>query len=131
MDENENNMHEDEELDNIIVLNDENGEEVPFEFLDLIDLDDEEYVVLLPADDTEDEGAGEVVILKVEDSEDGSDLESYVSVDNEETLKSRLNEYHANTAPLIHYYSEEKMIHSVDGTKDLDELMKDLNAIIG
>ncbi|MDY2728332.1 MAG: adenylate kinase [Candidatus Onthovivens sp.] len=51
--------------------------------------------------------------------------------DNEETLKSRLNEYHANTAPLIHYYSEEKMLHSVDGTKDLDELMKDLNAIIG
>ncbi len=76
-----------EELeDNIIVLNDENGEEARFEFLDLIDLDDEEYVVLLPADDTEDEGAGEVVILKVEDSEDGSDLESYVSVDNEETL---------------------------------------------
>lgn len=76
-----------EELeDNIIVLNDENGEEARFEFLDLIDLDDEEYVVLLPADDTEDEGAGEVVILKVEDSEDGSDLESYVSVENEETL---------------------------------------------
>ena len=76
-----------EELeDNIIVLNDENGEEARFEFLDLIDLDNEEYVVLLPADDTEDEGAGEVVILRVEDSEDGSDLESYVSVDNEETL---------------------------------------------
>ena len=76
-----------EELeDNIIVLNDENGEEARFEFLYLIDLDNEEYVVLLPADDTEDEGAGEVVILKVEDSEDGSDLESYVSVDNEETL---------------------------------------------
>lgn len=76
-----------EELeDNIIVLNDENGEEARFEFLDLIDLDNEEYVVLLPADDTEDEGAGEVVILKVEDSEDGSDLESYVSVENEETL---------------------------------------------
>lgn len=76
-----------EELeDNIIVLNDENGEEARFEFLDLIDLDNEEYVVLLPVDDTEDEGAGEVVILKVEDSEDGSDLESYVSVENEETL---------------------------------------------
>ena len=39
---------EDEELDNIIVLNDENGNEVKFEFLDLVELDDEEYVVLLP-----------------------------------------------------------------------------------
>ena len=38
---------EDEELDNIIVLNDENGNEVKFEFLDLVELDDEEYVVLL------------------------------------------------------------------------------------
>ena len=36
-----------EELDdNIVVLNDENGEEVKFEFLDLIELEGEEYVVL-------------------------------------------------------------------------------------
>ena len=80
----ENNIPE-EELENIIVLNDENGEEVPFEFLDLIELDGEEYVVLLPADEEEDEDAGEVVILKVEDSENEEE-ESYVSVDDEETL---------------------------------------------
>ena len=42
-----------EELDNIIILNDEEGNEVKFEFLDLIELDGEEFVVLLP---TEDEG---------------------------------------------------------------------------
>ena len=35
---------EDEELDNIIVLNDEQGNEVQFEFLDLVELDNEEYV---------------------------------------------------------------------------------------
>ena len=75
-----------EELDNIIVLNDENGEEVPFEFLDLIELDGEEYIVLLPAgEDIDDEEAGEVVILKVEDSENEEE-ESYVSVDDEDTL---------------------------------------------
>ena len=79
----ENNIPE-EELDNIIVLNDENGEEVPFEFLDLIELDGEEYVVLLPAEEDEEE-AGEVVILKVEDTENEEE-ESYVSVDDEETL---------------------------------------------
>ena len=57
----ENNIPE-EELDNIIVLNDENGEEVQFEFLDLVELDGEEYVVLLPADEAEKEDeAGEVV----------------------------------------------------------------------
>lgn len=78
----ENNIPE-EELDNIIVLNDENGEEVKFEFLDLVELDGEEYVVLLPAE--EDEEEGEVVILKVEDTE-SEEEESYVSVDDEEVL---------------------------------------------
>ena len=73
-----------EEVDNIIVLNDENGEEVKFEFLDLVELDGEEYVVLLPADEDEEE-EGEVVILKVEDTDDEEE-ESYVSVDDEETL---------------------------------------------
>ena len=69
----------DEELDNIIILNDEDGNEVQFEFLDLIELDGEEYVVLLPVEDDEEED-GEVVILKVEDT-DSEDEESYVSVD--------------------------------------------------
>lgn len=84
MDEN-NNMPE-EELDNIIILNDETGAEVKFEFLDLVELDGEEYVVLLPADEAEnEEEAGEVVILKVEASESDEE-ESYVSVDDEEVL---------------------------------------------
>ena len=79
-------MNEDtnnEELDNIVVLNDENGEELEFEFLDLIEYEGEEYVVLLPVEETEE--AGEVVILKLEDTE-SEDEESYVSVDDEEVL---------------------------------------------
>lgn len=76
-----------EELDNIVILNDEAGNEVKFEFLDLIELDEEEYVVLLPVDDEGEEDEGEVVILKVEDNDDDElDEESYVSIDDEETL---------------------------------------------
>ena len=71
-----------------VVLNDENGEEVKFEFLDLIELDGEEYVVLLPASDEED--ADEVVILRVEDT-DSEDEESYVSVEDEEILNTVFN----------------------------------------
>ena len=83
MDEN----YEGEELDNIVILNDEDGNEVKFEFLDLIDLDDEEYVVLLPVTEEGEEDEGEVVILKVEDNDDEeSEEESYVSVDDEDTL---------------------------------------------
>ncbi len=79
------NEQEGEELDNIIVLNDENGNEIEFEFLDLIEYEGEEYVVLLPNDEEDD--AGEVVILKLEDT-DSEEEESYVSVDDEEVLQN-------------------------------------------
>ena len=77
---------ENEELDNIIILNDENGNEVKFEFLDLVELDDEEYVVLLPVSDEGEEDEGEVVILKLEDTDEESEEESYVGVEDEEIL---------------------------------------------
>lgn len=82
---NQENINEGEELDNILVLNDEDGNEVDFEFLDLIEYEGEEYVVLLPVEEEESEEPGEVVILKLEDTE-AEDEESYVSVDDEEVL---------------------------------------------
>ncbi len=84
MDENMDGVNE--ELDNIVVLNDEEGNEVNFEFLDLVELDSEEYVVLLPISDEGEEDEGEVVILKIEDTDEDSEEESYVSVDDEEVL---------------------------------------------
>ena len=77
---------ENEELDNIIVLNDEEGNEVKFEFLDLVELDEEEYVVLLPVSEEGEEDEGEVVILKLEDTDEDSEEESYVGVEDEEIL---------------------------------------------
>lgn len=74
-----------EEFDNKIILNDEAGNEVEFEFLDLIEYQGEEYVVLLPADETEE--AGEVVILKLENTDD-EENESYASVDDEIVLNA-------------------------------------------
>lgn len=68
-----------EDIDNIIMLTDENGEEVPFEFLDLIKYGGKEYVVLLPRE----EESEEVVILETYD--DG-DMEHYDSIDDEDTL---------------------------------------------
>ena len=63
------------------VPNEQEGEE----FLDLIEYEGEEYVVLLPNDEEDD--AGEVVILKLEDT-DSEEEESYVSVDDEEVLQN-------------------------------------------
>lgn len=75
----------DNELDNIIVLNDENGNDEQFELLDLIEYRDEEYVVLLPVEDSDE--PGEVVILKLVSSED-DETEEYVSVDDDQTLEA-------------------------------------------
>ena len=83
---NDNENYEGEDLDNDVILNDEDGNEVRFEFLDLVELEDEEYVVLLPIAEEGEEEEGEVVILKVEDTDEESDEESYVSVDDDETL---------------------------------------------
>lgn len=84
MDENNN---ENEEFDNIISLTDEDGNEVKFEFLDLIELDEKQYVVLLPVTIEGEEEAGEVVILMIEENQDPeAEEESYVSVEDEEVL---------------------------------------------
>ena len=87
MSENRPNENLGEELeDNIVILNDEDGNEVKFEFLDLVELDDEEYVVLLPVTEEGEEEEGEVVILKLEDTDEDSEEESYVGVEDEEIL---------------------------------------------
>ncbi len=75
-----------EEDSSIIILNDEAGNEVEFEFLDLIEYNGEEYVILLPAGDDD---TGEVVILKVDG--EGSDGESYSSVDDDGILMAVFN----------------------------------------
>ncbi len=77
-----------ENFDDVIVLNDENGDEAEFEFLDLIVYEDEEYVVLLPIEESDE--AGEVVILKLEETEN-DDEESYVSVDDDDILMAVFN----------------------------------------
>ena len=74
-----------EEFDNKIILNDEAGNEVEFEFLDLIEYQGEEFVVLLPCDEADE--AGEVAILKLEDTDDEGN-ESYASVDDESVLNA-------------------------------------------
>lgn len=65
---------------NIIELTNENGNPIYFEFLYLIPFRGEEYVMLLPME----ESADEVVILKVESLSDEN--ETYVSVDDENVL---------------------------------------------
>ena len=50
--------------------------------------------------------------------------------DNEETLKHRLQEYHEQTAPILPYYESRGMLKKVDGMQPIDEVSKQIEAII-
>ena len=72
-----------EDAPNIIILNDEDGNEVQFEFLDLMEFAERKFVVLLPTDDD----ADEVVILEVDESGDDEE-ESYVGIEDPDLLNT-------------------------------------------
>ena len=79
--ENENILEQEEEV-SILTLTDENGADVNFEYLDCIEYQGKEYLVLLPAD----EEATEVVILEVEPVDE--ETENYLSVGDEDILNA-------------------------------------------
>ena len=60
----------------LITLEDENGQEVEFEFLDVIEFEGTEYIILIEND--------EVVILQINQIDE--ETEEYVSIDDEDTL---------------------------------------------
>lgn len=50
--------------------------------------------------------------------------------DNAETVKSRLEAYHAQTAPLLPYYEAKGLLRTVDGMADIDDVTLALKAIL-
>ena len=51
--------------------------------------------------------------------------------DKPETVQKRLAVYHEQTQPLIDYYKEKGVLHSVDGTKDMEEVFQSITEILG
>ena len=79
--ENEAIMEMEEEV-SILTLTDENGEDVNFEYLDCIEYQGKEYLVLLP----EEEESDELVILEVEPVDE--EIENYLAVEDEAVLNA-------------------------------------------
>ena len=71
-----------EEETSFITLTDENGEEAEFEFMECIEYQGKEYIVLLPAD----EESAEVVILEVVPVDEEN--EDYISVEDMDILEA-------------------------------------------
>ena len=82
--ENENLLPEEEEV-SILTLTDENGQDVEFEYLDCIDYEGVEYLVLMPVAEED----NEVVILEVEPVDE--ETENYLAVEDEAVLEAVFN----------------------------------------
>ena len=78
--ENENLIPEEEV--SILTLTDENGNDVEFEYMDCIEYEGKEYLVLMPAEDESDE----IVILEIEPVDEEN--ENYLSVSDEAVLNA-------------------------------------------
>jgi adenylate kinase len=51
--------------------------------------------------------------------------------DNAEALAKRLKVYHEQTAPLVAYYRQRGTLKTVDGMKDIDEVTRQIEAVLG
>ena len=71
-----------EEEESILTLTDENGVETEFEYLDSVEYEGKEYLVLMPAN----EESNEIIILEVEPVDEEN--ENYLSVTNENILNA-------------------------------------------
>ena len=76
--ENENLIPEEEV--SILTLTDENGNDIDFEYMDCIEYEGKEYLVLMPME----EESKEIVILEVEPVDEEN--ENYLAVSDEEVL---------------------------------------------
>lgn len=51
--------------------------------------------------------------------------------DREETVRERYRVYRENTEPLIEYYRRKGVLYDVDGTKDIEGVWEQIDAILG
>lgn len=68
------------EEENIITLTDEHGNETQFEYLDVIEYQGKEYLILMPAD----EESSEIIILEIEPVDEEN--ENYLAIEDEAIL---------------------------------------------
>lgn len=76
------NLVPEEEEEGVLLLTDENGVETAFEYLDCIEYEGKEYLVLMPMEEDD----GEVVILEVEPVDE--EMENYLAVEDESLLNT-------------------------------------------
>ena len=71
-------------MDNIVELVDENQEVVSFEYLMCLEYNGKEYIVLSPIEQDIEDSEAEIVILLVDQDEEGNDY--YTAIEDQEEL---------------------------------------------
>lgn len=75
-------MANENEMEDFVVMTDEDGNEVQFEFLDIVEYEGGEYAVMLPVEDED----GLVLITKIVPDEEDSEMECYIPVEDDALL---------------------------------------------
>ena len=79
------------ELDNVIELVDEEGNTVSFEIVMTVPYGGEDYVLLAPVEPTEDMEEDEVLVLRIDNDDNGEEI--YVSVDDDDVVSKVFEKY--------------------------------------
>lgn len=87
--------------ENVVVLTDEEGKEVRFLHIMTFDFEESFYVALTPEEDVDGIENGEVLLLEVQEDDDGSDC--YVPIEEEEKLDRVWEEFER-----LYYEDEEE-----------------------
>lgn len=89
-----------EEEASVLTLTDENGVEAEFEYLDCIEYNGVEYLVLIPLE----EEADQLVILEIQPVDE--ETENYVAVEDEDTLDAVYEIFKARYKDVLNFAEE-------------------------
>jgi len=52
------------------------------------------------------------------------------SDDTEEAVRTRLDSYHRQTAPILPYYRKKRILREVDGMEDIDNVARQIDVVL-
>ena len=82
-----------EDMDNTIILKDQNGNDVKYEFLDLMEYRNREFIVMMPIETDDKTG---VEIMEVIEDPDNNGAEAFIPVTDQELLNAVFQTFKRN-----------------------------------
>lgn len=77
--------------DDILLLTDEDGEDIPFQIIDTLELHGDNYAIMMPLDDDEDES---IFIFRITEDDEGP---QYEQIEDEDLLQRVFDVYQSSS----------------------------------